>query len=149
MPLKPTFHYKNICLIRSLPLELTKEDVMLFKILGCFWIVSGSYSFLRPVSFMRRLQRGSGRTLRRLFFLAAFTWGAPLIALGWKNEGFVPKVILVFGIIAVVKSVFFLTSRASDAFIRWTLNASPLFFRLFALVQVLAGIALNAYSSSP
>ena len=121
--------------------------MMLYKILGWFWIISGSYSFLRPVSLMRRLQMGSGRTLRRLFFLAAFTWGAPLIALGWENEGFAPKAMLILGIIAVLKSVFFLTSRASDAFIRWSLNAPPLYFRIFALVQVLAGIALHAYSS--
>ncbi|MCK5706446.1 MAG: hypothetical protein KAI43_02245 [Candidatus Aureabacteria bacterium] len=116
---------------------------MLFKIIGWFWIISGFYFLIRPTSLMRRLQRKSKWKTRSFFFFIAFIWGAPLIALGWQEEGLIPKLLVAVGIIVLLKGIFFISTKTSEKFIEWSSQKAPYVFRLFSIIQIIMGFTIK------
>ena len=116
---------------------------MLFKIIGWFLIISGAYFFIFPKSLMRRLQRKSKWKIRSFFFFLAFIWGAPLIAIGWQKEGLLPKILVAIGVIALLKGIFFISTKASEKFIKWSSEKAPYVFRILSILQIIMGFALN------
>ena len=61
---------------------------------------------------------------------------------GWEYEGFLPKILAIGGIIAVLKGVFFLRSKAADKVTEWILKQPGLFFKIFAVCQMMLGLLI-------
>jgi hypothetical protein len=118
---------------------------MLLKALSWFFIISGSYYFLRPGALMRSIQRKTVWQLRKLFFIVAFIWGAPLLSVGWNMDTWYHKLFFFSGIIALVKSAFFLTSKASGWLIQLTQKATSVYYRIYAVAQTVMGILIIWY----
>ncbi|MBN1520961.1 MAG: hypothetical protein JW928_00395 [Candidatus Aureabacteria bacterium] len=119
---------------------------MIYKLFGWFWVITGIYFFLRPRVLIKKIQRKSKWQMRKWLFVLALLWGAPLFALGWSQEGFFSKLLFIIGILAVLKGLFFLTSRAASKIIEWSQKSPSFVFRLYAFVQVILGVVLLAVS---
>ena len=79
------------------------------------------------------------RRIRRYFFAGAIFGGALLISTGWKYEGVFPKILVIAGIITVLKALFFLKSKAADKVTEWIIEQPVLFFKIFAVCQIMLG----------
>lgn len=112
---------------------------MLSYVVGSLFIVLGLIFFLYPEGLRRRLRKKALRKIRRYFFAGAIFGGALLISTGWKYEGLLPKILVIAGIAAVVKALFFLKSRAADKVTEWILNQPVLYFKIFAVCQIALG----------
>jgi len=115
---------------------------VLATIVGVFFVLLGFLSFLYPEALRRRLRRKALRKLRWYFFAATFSMGLLLISTGWKYEGLLPKILVVGGVIAVLKGLFLLKSRAADKVTEWILNRPVLHLRLFAACQIALGLLI-------
>ncbi|MFC1780762.1 hypothetical protein ACFLZ8_00675 [Planctomycetota bacterium] len=82
------------------------------------------------------------RKIRRYLFAGAITLGILLISTGCKYEGLLPKILVLVGIIAIFKGVFFLKSRAADKVTEWILRQPLVVFKIFAVCQIILGLLI-------
>ena len=113
---------------------------MLAKLLGWFWIIIGVLFLVKPQILKNRLQKKSVKQLKRIFFALAIFFGILFLTAGFKAEGFLSKLLVIFGIIAFIKTVFFIKGKAADKMIAW-LSSQPLkFFRIYAVIYIILGL---------
>ncbi len=115
---------------------------MVSYIVGIFFILLGILSFMFPNFLRTRLQKKAHRRIRQYFFGGAISLGILLISAGWKHEGFLPKILVLVGIIAIIKGVFFLKSKAADTVTQWLLKQPILFFKIFAAGEISLGLLI-------
>jgi uncharacterized protein YjeT (DUF2065 family) len=115
---------------------------MFSTIVGILFVLLGALWFRYPEALRRRLRRKALRKLRWYFFAAALSIGVLLISVGWKYEGLLPKILVIGGIIAILKGLFFLKSKAADEITEWLLNQPVLRIRIFAACQVALGLLI-------
>lgn len=115
---------------------------MLIKILGYFWVVIGVLFLIWPQLFRGRLQKKGLRRLRKYFFLIAIILGATLISATWNLKGFLPKLIMFIGIIAIIKGIFLLKSKLAEKWIGWFSEKPLIYFRLGACCYILLGLLI-------
>jgi len=115
---------------------------MLIGFLGWLWIIMGVVFLLNPEFLRKRLQRKSLKKIRRLLFAAAVFLGVLLITAAFKSHGLLSKLLLVLGIIAVFKGMFFLKGKVADKVLGWYAAQPILIFRLGACVQILLGVII-------
>ena len=115
---------------------------MLSNIVGCIFIFLGTFCFLYPESMRKRLRKKAIRKLRSYFFLAAIAAGVLLISAGWKHEGILPKILMVVGVVAIVKGLSFLKSKATEGITAWILKRSIPELRVFAVGQIVLGFLI-------
>ena len=112
---------------------------MLSNIVGSIFILLGVVFFLYPESMRRRLRKKAIRRLRGYFFAAALFFGFLLISAGWRHEGLLPKILMVLGIVAVLRGLLFLKSKATEEVTAWILERPTLHLRGFAVGQIALG----------
>lgn len=115
---------------------------MFSYILGSFFIMLGILFLLYPESLRKRLRKKALRKIRRYLFIGAITLGILLISTGWQYEGLLPKILVLVGIIAIFKGVFFLKSRSADKVTEWILKQPVVFFKIFAACQIILGLMI-------
>ena len=112
---------------------------MLSNIVGGMFVFFGALFFLYPESLRRRLRKKAIRRLRGYFFAAALFFGFLLISAGWRHEGLLPKILMVLGIVAVLKGLLLLKSKATEEVTAWVLERPTLHLRGFAVGQIALG----------
>ena len=115
---------------------------MLSTIIGFFFVMFGIVFLLYPESLRKRLRKKALRKLRRYFFGAALGTGILLISLGWRYAGVLPKILAVVGVVAVVKGLLLLKSRAAEEATQWILKQPVLTLRIFAGAQIALGLLI-------
>ena len=109
---------------------------------GSLFIMLGILFLLYPESLRKRLRKKAIRKIRRYLFAGAITLGILLVSTGWKYEGFLPKILVLIGIVAILKGVFFLKSSAADKVTEWILRQPVIFFKVFAACQIAFGVLI-------
>jgi len=115
---------------------------MLLNIIGWFYIIFGVIYLIKPNWLQGRLKKKSTKKLKRIFFALAFIIGALLIKATWGMEGLIPKIIMVIGIIAIFKSVFFLKAKSSEKLIQWWMDRPINFYRIWSVGMLAFGAFL-------
>ena len=119
-----------------------REDKMLAKILGWFWILTGIIFLLKPEWLRKRLQKKSYKILKKYLFVIALFFGFLFITAAFKSAGISSKLLLFFGIIAIFKSLFFLKAKAAARILDWFIRQPSFLFRIVALCQIILGIII-------
>ncbi|MFC1704081.1 hypothetical protein ACFL1E_04795 [Candidatus Omnitrophota bacterium] len=115
---------------------------MLIRIIAYLWIIFGIWFLLRPESCRNVLKKKSYKKLRKIMFLAAIMLGALLIKVGWGIEGALAKIAVILGILAIIKGLFFLTSKMAEKLLNWWLALPRMYLRLWALAVIAFGVVL-------
>lgn len=110
------------------------------RIAGTLLILFGVLFLMKPHMMQRRIQRTARRKIRRIIFLAASSVGVMLISAGWSLEGWLPKVLVFVGIVAILKAVFFLRSKSAEKVTEWMAGLPIMYFRLAAVIQIALGL---------
>ena len=115
---------------------------MFTYIVGSLFIMLGILFLLYPESLRKRLRKKALRKIRRYLFAGAITLGILLISTGWKYEGLFPKILVLLGIIAIFKGMFFFKSRSADKVTEWILRQPIVLFKIFAACQIILGLVI-------
>ena len=115
---------------------------MFSYIIGSLFIMLGILFLLYPESLRKRLRKKALRKIRKYLFAGAITLGILLISTGWKYEGLLPKILVLVGIVAIFKGVFFLKSRAADKVTEWILKQPVIVLKIFAICQIILGLLI-------
>jgi len=112
---------------------------MILTFLGWFYIITGIVFLFQPEKMRNKFKRVSVKKLRKYFFALALIIGLLLIKATWGLEGFLAKLFLICGFIAIVKAIYYLKGKTADKVIEWWLNKDVSFFRTMAIVQIVVG----------
>ena len=115
---------------------------MFSYIIGSLFIMLGILFLLYPESLRKRLRKKALRKIRKYLFAGAITLGILLISTGWKYDGLLPKILVLAGIIAIFKGVFFLKSRTADKVTEWILKQPVIVLKIFAMFQIGFGLLI-------
>ena len=115
---------------------------MIAKIIGYLLVVFGGLFFVKPNLLQARLKGKAAKQVRRILFAIALFFGILLISVTWKYHGLLPKIILLIGIIAILKSFYFLKAKSSGKAIEWMVKQPIHYFRIYAVVQVVIGLLM-------
>ena len=115
---------------------------MIIKIIGWIWFSTGIILVLMPGILRWQIQRKGKKIIKRYLFAIALLPATLLVAIGFKISGITPKVIMIIGLMVLVKMVFSLKSKAAEKVVDFLRKQPAMFFRLWALVQALAGLAI-------
>ena len=115
---------------------------MVIKIIGWIWLTTGIVLVLIPGILRWQIQRKSKKIIRRYLFAAALLPAALLVAIGFKINGIVPKLVMIVGLFILIKIVFSFKSKAAEKVIDFLKKQPLMFFRLLALVQAVIGLAI-------
>ncbi|MEN6424332.1 MAG: hypothetical protein ABFE13_03145 [Phycisphaerales bacterium] len=115
---------------------------MLSGLIGLVLILFGVLSLLFPESLRRSLRRKAVWKLRRYFVIAAVSFGILLISAGWKHEGLLPKILMCIGVVALLKALLFLNSKAAEHVTAWILERPALHLKIFAIGQIALGMLM-------
>lgn len=88
------------------------------------------------------LKKKALRKIRKYLFAGAITVGILLISTGWKYEGLLPKILVIVGIVAIFKGVFFLKLRAADKATGWILKQPEILLKKFTICQIALGLLI-------
>ena len=113
---------------------------MLIKLLGWFWIITGTLFFLKPEMLRKKLQRKTLKKLKKYLFFIIIILSLFLMGAAWKSEGILSKIVMVLGIIGIVKALFLLRAKAAENILEWFIKQPSIFFRLAASLQIIIGI---------
>jgi len=115
---------------------------MFSYIVGSLFIMLGILFLLYPESLRKRLRKKAIRKIRRYLFAGAITLGILLISTGWKYEGLLPKILVLIGIVAILKGVFFLKLSAADKVTEWILKQPVILLKILAICQIAFGLLI-------
>lgn len=115
---------------------------MLSNIIGSILVFLGFIFLLYPEYLRNRLRKKAIRKLRRYFFAAVISAGILLISAGWNHEGILPKVLMILGIVAVIKALLLLKSRATEEVTTWILERPGSHLKMYALGQIALGLLI-------
>jgi uncharacterized protein YjeT (DUF2065 family) len=111
-------------------------------IIGCLFIVSGVAFAVNPERLRRRIQKKSLRTIRRTLVAIVAGAGLLLFAVGWQLEGILAKSCTMAGFLLLLKGVYLFKAKSADMMAARLMHLSALYLRLFAVGQIVLGIAL-------
>ncbi len=115
---------------------------MFSNILGAIWVILGLIWLIKPQVLRNRLQRKMTRRMRWIVLGFILTFVVLMIGSVIKAPGLLYKVVGIVGIVIVIKSVLFMTSKASGKMADWLANRPVIFFRAWGLVILIIGAAL-------
>lgn len=119
---------------------------MLGKLLGWVWLIFGIWYLVRPEALRNKFQKKSLKKIKKILFGITLVLGIWMILAGFRTEGLFSKLLVIFGVVALFKGVFFLKAKAADRILGWYAKQPVLFFRLSAVFYVLAGIAIIRFA---
>ncbi len=111
-------------------------------IIGCLLIVSGVAFAANPERLRRRIQKKSLRTIRRTLVAIVTGAGLLLFSVGWQLEGILAKSCTMAGFLLLLKAVYLFKAKSADMMAARLMHLSALYLRLFAVGQIVLGIAL-------
>jgi hypothetical protein len=112
---------------------------MILNFLGWLYIVMGIILLLKPEKMRSKFRNVALLKLRQYFSVLALIIGLLLIKATWGLEGFLAKLFLIAGFIALAKAVFLFKAKSADRVIQWWLDKDIGFFRTSAIVQIVVG----------
>ena len=112
---------------------------MILKVVGWFWVITGVLFLIMPNILKKRLQKKSNKVVRRYLFAMAIFLTAGVISMGMEISGITAKIIMIIALIALIKGVFFVKSKASNGIIEFLKDKPTSVFRIWAGVQVVIG----------
>ena len=112
---------------------------MILKFLGWVYIIMGTMLLLQPEKMRSKFRKVSLQKLRQYFFVLALIIGLLLIKATWGLEGFLAKLFLIVGFIAIAKAVYLLKAKSADKLLQWWLDKDINFFRTSAIIQIVVG----------
>jgi len=112
---------------------------MIIRIVGWFWVITGVLFLLMPGLLRNRIQKKSNKVVRRYLFAMAIFIGAGLISIGMEISGAAAKIVMVIALIALVKGVFMLKSKAANSIIDFFKDKPISVFRIWAGIQIAIG----------
>lgn len=115
---------------------------MFVKIFGYIWLAFGILFLLRPQILKNRLQKKGLKRVRKYFVLLALALGGLLISVGFKFQGTLAKILMIFGILSAFKGLFFLNAKTSDKIVEWSAALPIIYFRIGACVYIAIGVIL-------
>jgi len=114
---------------------------MIAKIIGIIWIIVGFLGVIRPESLKIRLQRRLSKRVRRIVLLFLLVLGFMLAGSIFKTKNFATLFAGIVGAIIVIKVILLITNKSSERFFDWMKGRSVNFFRIWAVLMFLFGIA--------
>lgn len=121
---------------------------MVMRIFGVLWILSGIYFLLKPKALLKTIQKKGVKKFKKLLFGLGIFLSVTLISFGLKQPGVLSKIILIFGIVGIFKSLFILKAKASEKIINWSLKLPPYIFRLGGVLYIIIGFVLIIFSET-
>ncbi len=115
---------------------------MIIKIIGWFWVITGVLFLIMPGLLRRRIQKKSNKVVRRYLFVMTLFLAAGLISIGMEIDGIIAKVVLVIALVALLKGLFMLKSKAANSIIELLKDKPASLFRIWAGVQAGIGAAI-------
>ncbi|MFH1093970.1 MAG: hypothetical protein V1739_07445 [Candidatus Omnitrophota bacterium] len=115
---------------------------MFAKILGGAWIILGVVFLMKPQMLRTRLQKNGIKKIRKYLFAAALALSSMIMSIAWNSEGILAKIVFVFGLMGIFKSMFFLKEKTSEKLVVWISKQSIVFFSVWAAVQICFGVML-------
>jgi uncharacterized protein YjeT (DUF2065 family) len=112
---------------------------MILKIIGWFWVSSGVIFLIFPEFFRSLLKLKGYWKIKHWFFGIACLMGFLLIKATWDKPGLAAKVLMICGVIAIFKGVFYLKHKAAERLIEWITNQPQSNLRLWATAQIVFG----------
>ncbi len=115
---------------------------MFAKILGWVWVIMGVIFLIKPQLLKNRLQKKGIKKIRKYLFCVALALSSMILSIAWNSEGILAKIVFIFGLIGIFKSMFFLKEKTSENLVQW-LSIQPIkFFSIGAALQICFGIML-------
>ena len=115
---------------------------MLAKLLGWVWIILGVIFLIKPQMLRNRLQKKGIRKIRKYLFAGALALSSMILSIAWNAEGILAKIVFVFGLVGIFKSMFFLKEKTSQKLIEWIAKQPIKFFSVWAIAQICFGMML-------
>lgn len=112
---------------------------MIIRIIGWFWVITGVLFLIKPGMLKKRVQKKSNKVARRYLFVMAIFFATGLISVGMEISGIIAKILMIIGLIALVKGLFLLKSKAANSIIEFLKDKPISIFRLWAGVQIAIG----------
>ncbi len=115
---------------------------MLAKMLGWSWIVLGVVFLIKPQMLRNRLQKKGMKKIRKYLFAGALTLSSIILSVAWNSEGILAKIVFIFGLVGIFKSMFFLKEKTSEKLVEWFSKQPLKNFTVWALAQICFGVML-------
>jgi hypothetical protein len=115
---------------------------MFANILGGIWILMGLWWMIRPASLKNRLKRKMTRRLKLVIYCFVFSFGILIMGSVVKASGLVAKIVGVVALYLAIKAIVLVTSKTSEKVFEWWGERPIIFFRLWALFFLGAGVYL-------
>ena len=112
---------------------------MIIKIVGWFWVITGILFLIMPGLLRKRIQKKSNKVVRRYLFAMVIFLAAGLISIGMEISGAAAKIVMVIALIALIKVVFMLKSKATNTIIDFFKDKPISVFRIWAGIQIAIG----------
>ena len=113
---------------------------MFFKIIGILWICLGIWWVMRPQGLKRRFRKKVKRSRRKLLFLIILLMAGLFLSAAKYAHGLLASAFLMIGVLAIIKAVFFFSSKAAEKTIDWWLEKPLWVWRVWAGSFILLGI---------
>jgi hypothetical protein len=115
---------------------------MIRVLIGLLWIFFGLLFLWRPGVFRAWLRWRSLRKIRWTLFWFTLGCAISLLLATWPLSGFLPKLLLLVGIVGIVKAYFFLKCEASEWLIERFADLPEEAYRWYALAWIAIGLIL-------
>ena len=116
--------------------------MVFYKLLGSLWILLGLLWLLKPEALRNRLKKKMSRKIRWIAYGFIVMFGLSLAGGIVRAQGFLPKIIGLIGIIVTIKGILLLMSKTSEKISSWWAEKPIIFFRMWALFILAAGLML-------
>lgn len=113
---------------------------MLIRSIGWLWIALGAFFFINPRWFKSYLTRTGIRQVRNTLIIIGFAAGGLLVAASRNIAGLMGTVLFWLGVIALFKTLLFLTGGIRRQLLDWSSRLPDYVYRLGAIVYITLGI---------
>ena len=112
------------------------------KILGIIWVALGILWSAKPQLLRNRLMKKMNRKMRWAVYGFILMFIFLLIGSIIKAQGLLPKIVGLIGTVVVVKGILLIISKTSEKMSGWWAKRPLIFFRIWGLIILIAGILL-------
>ncbi len=108
------------------------------KIFGCLWLVLALMICLKPQAIKNWFKNGK----RKNILLLTFGLSLLLIYAGFRSQGTIGNVLIVFGGLGVIKAIVFLNAKLYSKMISWALGMPDMYFRIGGCIHIALAMML-------
>jgi hypothetical protein len=107
---------------------------------GWAYMILAIWWFFRPKRIRNVFERSFRRKMRWLLVVVTFAVGGVIFGAGRDIGGWVGTLLVVIGIVALLKGLFFLSGKASDKVFDWWAKQPDSVYRAAAVVMFIVGL---------